>query len=273
MLLGENNTPYKRKKVVMYANDNNTAVIRRQDLQFIGLNLWRGRTMGEHGKYCRLYAFFDPLDLGLDISSLTEPDRMETSEILSTYQRKFGFLSPDDVIRCMDNWVDKSEHIPNIYIKLAGLIQPEKVPGYLAAKEQYLAAKARERAERSEQQAQLDAAYCDEMNARLSAAVDTAKQTMCSSGRVDNIKISFYRSRYDRSEYSIFNYIARQTGIKIPLRVQGWISKSLVAVEFGPEGPIKLYRRGGASKTISRYLRELVDAVRSQGQGTGTARQ
>ena len=72
-------------------------------------------------------------------------------------------------------------------------------------------------------------AYCEEQNRVAEQAVSAAIQVIREGGILENQTVVFYRSRYDFSACSIFNYLMRQYQVDVPLRTQGWINKKLAS--------------------------------------------
>ena len=91
--------------------------------------------------------------------------------------------------------------------------------------------RAKRQAENEAHQAGIEAenkAYCEEQNRMAEQAVSEALQIIREGGVLKNQTVTFYRSRYDSSAYSIFNYLMRQYQVEVPLRTQGWINDKLI---------------------------------------------
>ena len=86
-----------------------------------------------------------------------------------------------------------------------------------------------------------------------------------------NEQIAFYRlteDSYTVSMYSIFNYLMRRYGVKVPLRTQGWINESLVQAVIA-EGRLTTYqyrksKRGKGSDTFCVCMDSLIAAISNQ---------
>jgi len=78
-----------------------------------------------------------------------------------------------------------------------------------------------------------DKAFCEEHNQKFQKAVSDAIQIIRNGGVLKNETVEFYRSRYDSSAYSIFNYLMRLYQVDVPLRTQGWINEKLVSATIG----------------------------------------
>lgn len=91
--------------------------------------------------------------------------------------------------------------------------------------------RAKRQAENEAHQAGIEAenkAYCEGQNRMAEQAVSEALQIIREGGVLKNQTVTFYRSRYDSSAYSIFNYLMRQYQVEVPLRTQGWINDKLI---------------------------------------------
>ena len=66
-----------------------------------------------------------------------------------------------------------------------------------------------------------------------------------------------------RSSYSIFNYLARQYGVKIPIKTQGWINSSLLDITV-KDGKMSGGHMSGKNQStvIYKYMNQLIEAVR-----------
>lgn len=63
--------------------------------------------------------------------------------------------------------------------------------------------------------------------------------------------------------YSIFNYLARQYGVKIPIKTQGWINSSLLDITV-KDGKMSGGHMSGKNQStvIYKYMNQLIEAVR-----------
>lgn len=272
MKLGELQGPFCRRKIITYARDHNTAVIKSMDLQHIGNHIYKGknRTDRYNQSFCRLYLFYEDVNIGMDIGGLLYPDGHAVSEILAKVPPAV-LQGPQAFIEYLDQKVAAGGMIPNAEILLARYIAPDKEGVYMAARQSYLDKRAAKEADERAKQAAEDAAYCEKGNAETRCKIDAALHTIRSGGKLDNERITIYHSCYDIRKYSIINHLARQYGVDIPLKVQGWINQRLTQV-FIVNGRVSSYQcSGNNSKTFFKYMNQLIAAVLQQNQDGGAA--
>lgn len=85
---------------------------------------------------------------------------------------------------------------------------------------------------------------------------------MKSGGCLVNFDVEIFKSRYHSSSYSIFNYLARQYGVKIPIKTQGWINSSLLDITV-KDGKMSGGHMSGKNQStvIYKYMNQLIEAV------------
>lgn len=108
-----------------------------------------------------------------------------------------------------------------------------------------------------------------EMETKVNEVISILKN----GGTLKNEQIAVYRlteDSYTVSEYSIFNYLMRRYGIKVPLRTQGWINESLVQAVIA-EGRLTTYQyrkanrsKGKGSDTFCDCINSLIAALNNQ---------
>ncbi len=110
--------------------------------------------------------------------------------------------------------------------------------------------------------------YCEERNRKSQQTVSDAIQIIRNGGVLKNETVEFYRSRYDSSAYSIFNYLMRQYQVDVPLRTQGWINENLssAAIKDGRCTEYRYLRAKGArgSQKFFDCMNALIQAVMAQ---------
>ena len=133
----------------------------------------------------------------------------------------------------------------------------------------------KQRAEAEAHQAIIDAedkAYCEEQNRIAEQTVSAAIQVIREGGILKNQAVMFYRSRYDSSTYSIFNYLMRQYQVDVPLRTQGWINERLsnVTIRDGKcESLLYLrHKNGQGSQKFFECMNALICAVTERTSGS-----
>lgn len=116
--------------------------------------------------------------------------------------------------------------------------------------------------------AEEDNTYCAKLNQEAEQAVSAAIQVIRDGGILKNDMVTFYRSRYDSSNYSIVNYLMRQYQVEVPLRTQGWINKKLssATIQEGRCSGLRYFRskNGRASRKFFDCMDALIRAVTAQ---------
>lgn len=124
---------------------------------------------------------------------------------------------------------------------------------------------------RRQKQREEEIALVEKKNAETEEKIAAAISILKQGGRLKNEQIAVYRLTEDShtvSEYSIFNYLMRRYGIKVPLRTQGWINESLASAGIA-DGRCTTYqyrrsKRGKGPDTFCDCLNDLIAAVNSQ---------
>lgn len=126
-------------------------------------------------------------------------------------------------------------------------------------------------AARRQKQREEETALVEKKNVETAQKVDEAISILKHGGALKNEQVAFYRlteDSYTVSMYSIFNYLMRRYGVKVPLRTQGWINESLVQAVIA-EGHLTTYqyrksKRGKGSDTFCVCMDSLITAISNQ---------
>jgi len=113
------------------------------------------------------------------------------------------------------------------------------------------------------QAAKKEKAFCEEQNQKAQKSIADAIQIIRSGGGLENETVEFYRSRYDSSAYSIFNYLMRLYQVDVPLRTQGWINEKLVSVTIkdGKCAQLQYLRSKGSRSRGSQKFFDCMNAL------------
>lgn len=263
MRLSDLTAPYTKCRVITYGRDHNTAVERRMELQQISGYLYRSESKRDlaNQPYCRFYLYYNELGIGMDIGRICYPDEHTVEEVTAALPPKY-LNGPQALIDSLDTAVANEQRIFNAEIALARYLAPEKADAYAAARQRYLDKEAAEHIARQTKREAENAAYCAEQNAKVHREMENALHTICTGGVLKCPSVAIYRSRFDCLECNIINYLAKQFGVAIPLKVQGWINQRLLQVVIADGKAFSLqYQGGSGSKTVFRYLNELFAAV------------
>ena len=159
--------------------------------------------------------------------------------------------------------INTGSYISLIYIELVKLLDESLVPGCFEARKIFAEKqRAKREAERAQREAE-EAAYVKERNEAAQKKVAQAIETLKNGGRLVNFDVEIFKSRYHSSSYSIFNYLARQYGVKIPIKTQGWINSSLLDITV-KDGKMSGGHMSGKNQStvIYKYMNQLIEAVR-----------
>lgn len=264
MELRELTGPYEKRNIITYKRDNTTAVVKRIPLQHIAGPVYRDADKKDKYKqvYCHIYVYFDALQIGVDIGGIMNPGLRTVDTILDSAKKQL-LETPEMIIADMDRAVDEKRFIANAWIEFARYAAPDRVETYQRARLDYLAELERKRAERQAALMAEETKRMYEKNEAAQRAVDQAMEVMRSDGKLLNECITICRAAYTSSDYKLVNYIARQLGVDIPLKVQGWINSKLVSVEIkgGRVNSFSYY--GKPSKTFAHYMEQMIGLVRA----------
>lgn len=114
-------------------------------------------------------------------------------------------------------------------------------------------------------------AFVEKKNAEMESEISEAISILKNGGTLKNEQIAVHTmtgDSYTVSEYSVFNYLMRRYGVKVPLRTQGWINESLVQAVIA-EGRLTTYqyrksKRGKGSDTFCGCMESLIAAINNQ---------
>ena len=118
--------------------------------------------------------------------------------------------------------------------------------------------------------AEEEKAFCEERNREAEQTVSDALQVIRDGGVLENTQVTFYRSRYDSSSYSIVNYLMRQYQVDVPLRTRGWINDRLCSavIKDGRCGSLQYWRSKGGrgSQKFFECMNDLIRAAKARTQ-------
>lgn len=262
MKISEIQSAFHRKEIITYASDGCTAVTKKMLLQQISGYLYKGKDKTDPYQqvHCRLYAFYSELGIGLDVGGVIYPGERTVEEIVAQVDPAM-LKGPDAVIAELDRAVAEGGRVVNAQIELARHIAPEKVDGYVQARQHFLNLRAVQEERERQRRAKEHEVFCQVKNAEAQKQLEQALEIIRSGGRLENHFISFYPSRYDCRSYRIINHLARKYGVNIPLKVQGWINGKLIQVSIQDGHAESIRHTGKISKTIWGYLDQLFEAV------------
>ena len=262
MRLNELSACFKRLPVIVYASDHCSAIVVKKDLQHIVGTAYKGRNKtNQYGQVsCQIYAFFTTLNIGILVGDITHPDCMHTEEIEKMFiNNQWDTL--ERFVEKLERVVSEGDFIRNVEIELIRVAAPEKVEAFSAAKAEYVERQDAEDAEREAKEALQEAANRREKSEMVEREICAAVDIIRTGGYVLNSDITMFREGNDGRSYKLINILARRYGVKIPLKVQGWINKSLYSVTIENGRVVSYQCEKHTSETFCQYMDQLIEAI------------
>ena len=273
--LNELDSPFERKRFILYAKDGSSVVYRTRLAQLITGNLYRGEDdPDQYGNtYCDLFVWYPEAELGIKIGNVN-PFTWFVDDLVASADMQ-AYLTSEDFQNRVRSSVDQNTHFPNIEIELMKYLDISLVEPMAASKRRFSEEREQIRAEKKRREEAEERAYVEDRNREADKIVTDAIDTLYDGGILENSRITFYKSRYDSSTYSVINHLMREYGINVPLRTQGWINEKLISAKIEYDGSCKNVRylrakNGKCSEKIFGYMTQLAEAVRTGFDGGGT---
>lgn len=263
MLLSEINSEYQKKRMIVYNADGTKPIVHNIEVAPIFGNIYMSRLeKSDTCSYaaCDLYLYLEDHGVGLLVGTAAEDDSLE---LVEGQVRRYRVGSDGEFLAMIRDCISTNSYISLIYIELVKLLDESLVPGCFEARKIFAEKqKARREAERAKREAE-EAAYVNERNEAAQKKIAQAIETLKNGGRLVNFDVEIFKGRYDSSSYSIFNYLARQYGVKIPIKTQGWINSSLLDITV-KDGKMSGGHMSGKNQStvIYKYMNQLIEAVR-----------
>lgn len=175
----------------------------------------------------------------------------------------------------IDTYLESKGNGGKTFPDFVGALILDDLAHCVALSEIYKAQQREKELARAARAAEEDKTFCDKYNRSAKAAVSYAVQVIRRGGELHNETITFYKSRYSYSSYSLINYLMRQYHIPVSLRTQGWINDKLASatIKDGKCECVRYLRRnkGRASQKFFDCMNNLIRAVTEQAEGEKTA--
>lgn len=161
------------------------------------------------------------------------------------------FSSPDGFIAAMDNAISNNQWVCNAEIEFVSQYNAEKATAYSEYRLAYLKKQDEKHAEQEAQR-----------NAKREAKEAEARQKK--QDTINNfIAMVKNGGKVVKANYILVD-VCEQFNVEIPIKLKGWIYKSLADITFANGRAIGYSSYGGKSTTISGYLNMLVNAISAQ---------
>lgn len=266
MLLNEIHSEYQKKRMIVYNADGTKPIIHNIEVAPLFGNIYMSRLeKSDTCSYesCDLYLYLEDRGIGLLVGRAAAYDRLEDIE---AQVRRYRVSSEHEFLALIHDSIASGAYVQLTYIELVKLLNASLVAGCWEARKAFAEKQnAKREAERQRREAE-DAAYVEERNAQAHEKVAQAVETIKNGGVLKNSDVEIFKSRYHSNAYSIINYLARQYGVNIPIKTQGWINSSLVEITI-KDGKMSGGRMNGKNQStvIFKYMNELIEAVGKDG--------
>lgn len=122
---------------------------------------------------------------------------------------------------CVHAYLKAKENGGKTFLDFTGALVLDDLAKCAELSAAYQAMRREERQARAAREAEEEEAYCGERNRIADQAILDAIQAIRSSGVLKNDTVTFNKSRYKTSSYSIVLYLIRRYHIDVSLRTQG----------------------------------------------------
>ena len=247
--------PYIKMLVVDYAKDGNTVVVKKIPLQHIAGNLYRA-----HGEeYCKIYAMFTEHNIGIRLEYISEDT---DPQLLLERSIAVGVNSFEQYVNMVQKRISNGSFIQYAQIRLFELTAPDLAASCVLARKEY--DRRRQEAEREEKRIKdiEERSFVAENNLKAAEQLRKAINLICHGDcNIANEDVEIYKGRYSSKENTIINMLFRMYA-PAPIKLQGWVNKSLRGVEISDSDILRYTYRGNKSKSICKYMRLLITAIK-----------
>ena len=268
MLMKDVSTPFETRKIIHYSQtEMNKAVRHNFQMQYMGDNLYKGEmNTDEYGRMsCDIFAVYPEAPCGILLWYNTTIYEDRTVEYYLEEARREGIDTYDNFVSLLRRRMEKGVFVGNMEIALVAQTDQDLAKELAAHREACIAKREEKHEAERKRREEEDRAYVEEQNAISQNVIIAATATIRNGGCLKNTDITVYRDRYDSSTYKIINYLARQYGVKIPLRTQGWINDNLteITIQNGHMTEYRFWKPKGSSGStvIFKYMNQLIEAV------------
>lgn len=266
MKLNELTTPFESFRVITYNADRTKALYKNKQMQLITGSIYRGETIKEeYNDRCDVYVCYAGIPVGIWIGSV----RVDYSiEEVMTWIKREGMETLENYMIAIKYRLEKQDHFRLTDVEFIKYIAPELENQMWESRKVFAENQRKKRMEQAAQREAEDQAFIEAQNAEAEQTVNKAMEILRNGGKLDNDTVTFYKSRYEHSSYSIVNYLMRKFGVNVHIRTQGWINKKLASakIENGKCESLQYYRAKGAqgSQKFFDCMNELLAKVNAE---------
>lgn len=266
MKLSELTSPFETKRVITYNVSQTKAVYHNKKVQHVIDNIYRGESSNDgYNEYCDIYMIYPEFPVGVwATSARTEYD---VEEVKGAVERA-RTSTAKDFESTIKYYAENGMHIRFVDIEMMKHICPEIEQKLWESRKIHEKKLEKERQEREAKRKAEQEKYVKEMNERAQKQINSAIEVLKNGGEIKNDFVEIYKDYYDSSSNSIFNYLMRQYGVKVPLRTQGWINEKLRSAKIDKNRcESVLYWKGKNGKCSDKFfdcMRELIEKVNNK---------
>lgn len=267
MRISELSGNFNNKPALKYGNGHNNVVKKQVPVQELVDNLYCGMLNKEQDgiETVTLYVFYPNCIVGLPLLTLANPEQYTVAALyqkaVKAYPEICSLSKFTDMLKERES---KGIFIGNLEIEFLKYAAPEQVQHYQLYREEYYRKSEERDLMAQKQKEEENSEFCKNKNAEFDEIVENAIAIISGSGVLHNEQVYYYQSRYNYTTYSLINYLFKRYKINVPIKVQGWITKSLTMVIF-KDGEFIQYKvlKGSNSKTFDKYFSKLVETIQS----------
>lgn len=267
MKLNELESSFEKKRVITYNAKGVKAIYHNKNIQHVSGNVYRGETIHEeYNDHCDLFVCYDGIPVGMWIGSARIDYTIE--EVIKMFHHnKLDTL--ENYIAAIQSRIANSDHFRFTEIEFSKYIDSALESQMWESRKNYAIKREKIERERRQKRDAEDRAFIQQRNDEAQQLIDQAITLIRSgNGKLENCDVIIYESCYHSHTYSIFNYLARKYDVKIPIKTQGWINESLVAItlENWKCEHCQFYKKKGnrCSTKVFEYMTQLAQAIRDK---------
>ncbi len=251
----------KLNKKCLYIN-NNKAIVRNKPLKNIHSNLYTDAEPDKYG-YVDVY-----IDLGIVFMRICE--NIKEADIIEDekyYLGRYENITLDKYKEMIDKALNNAGWINTVEVKLMELAGEPKeyINKLIQHRKNMKKLRERERIEREKQRQLEEGRFVIEKNKIAYDNITQAEEGIMNGKIIDNIDITFYKSKYESTTTSLILYLMKKYNIKVPIKTQGWINRALASIKPDDGSYTYQYYTSSSDSTVFyKYLNELVDKIKEE---------
>lgn len=263
MKINELTTPFNPFRVIVYNVDKTKVLYKNKRLQLVTGSIYRGETIeiGD-GDRCDIYVCYPGVDVAMWMFNISTCYRIK--EVIELVERR-EMDNLENFMEIIKYRLDRGDYFRLTEVEFVKHIAPELETQMWKSRKKYAEIQNIKRTRQEELDKAADLKFVTERNAEVERTVEAALKVLREGGKLENCTITYFRTRYDYSDYTVINYLMRKYGVKVPIRTQGWINEKLgAAIIKNGRCETVLYRKikgAQCSQTVFGCLNKLIQAA------------